>query len=107
MDKTELEWMLAAKGRIRGVVKTVPLRTFFGNTNCPGGTAWRSGFSYGWYRLEAPGSVVAASAVESGNLVRLFTKKSLIRRGSSKAEEGIGFRSGEWGHDPFLSPLTS
>ena len=59
MDKTESEWILAAEGRIRGVIATGPLRTFSSNTNCPGRSAWRSGFSYGRYRLDALGSVVA------------------------------------------------
>ena len=64
--------MLAAERRIRGIVKTMPLRTFSGNTNCSGGTTRRSGFSYDWYRLKAPGSVFLASAVESANLVLPF-----------------------------------
>ena len=87
--------MLAAKGRIRGIIKTMPLRTFSSNTNCSGSTTRRSGFLYDWYRLEAPGSVFAASAVESTILVQPFSEKTSIRRESIKSEEGIGFRSEE------------
>ena len=60
---------MLAEGQNRGVVETGPLRTFSGDKNCPGRTAMRSGFSYDWYRMEASGSVVAALAVESANLV--------------------------------------
>ena len=68
--------MLAPKGQNRGVVETGPLRTFSGNKNCPGRTAMRSGFSYGWYRMEASESVLAALAVEPANLVWPFSEKS-------------------------------
>ena len=76
MDKTESKWMLTAEGRIRGIVKTMRLRTFSGNTNCSGSTTRRLGFSYDWYRLEAPGSVFAASAVECAILVRPFSENN-------------------------------
>ena len=79
MDKTESEWMLAAEGQNRRVVETGPLRNFSGNKNCPGRTVMRSGFSCGWYRMEASESVVAALAVESANLVWSFSEKSSIR----------------------------
>ena len=98
--------MLVAEGRIRGIIKMMPLRTFSGNTNCSGSTTRRSGFSYDWYRLEAPGSVFAASAVESAILVRPFSEKNSIRRGSIKSEKGIGFRSEEWCRDPFPAPFS-
>ena len=106
MDKTESEWMFAAEGQNRGVVETGPLRTFSCNKNCPGRTAMLSGFSYGWYRMEASESVVAALAVESANLVWPFSEKSSIRRESTKSEEGIGFCSEEWGRDPFPAPFS-
>ena len=77
--------MLAEEGRIRGVVETGPLRTFSGNTNCSGSTTRRSGFLYDWYRLEAPGSVVAENLQI---LFRLFAKNLQFVKGQLNPKKG-------------------